>query len=47
MVSKEGKELFRHSMPDEEDKANVSVLEAKYPGTYTKLQAESAFTWIM
>jgi len=27
-----GKELFRHSMPDEEDKANVSVLEAKYPG---------------
>ena len=28
----DGKELFRHSMPDEEDKANVSVLEAKYPG---------------
>lgn len=27
-----GKELFRHSMPDEEDKDNVSVLEAKYPG---------------
>merc|ERR1719251_627337 len=27
-----GKELFRHSMPDEADKANVSVLEAKYPG---------------
>jgi predicted dehydrogenase len=27
-----GKELFRHCMPDEEDKANVSVLEAKYPG---------------
>ena len=27
-----GKELFRHSMPDEEDKSNVSVLEAKYPG---------------
>jgi len=27
-----GNELFRHSMPDEEDKANVSVLEAKYPG---------------
>merc|ERR1711935_1194265 len=24
-----GEELFRHSMPDEEDKANVSVLEAK------------------
>lgn len=28
----DGKELFRHSMPDEEDEANVSVLEAKYPG---------------
>jgi predicted dehydrogenase len=27
-----GKELFRHSMPDEEDKANVDVLAAKYPG---------------
>jgi len=27
-----GAEVFRHSMPDEEDKANVSVLEAKYPG---------------
>jgi len=27
-----GEELFRHSMPDEEDLANVSVLEAKYPG---------------
>mmetsp|Transcript_8091 Transcript_8091/g.17464 ORF Transcript_8091/g.17464 Transcript_8091/m.17464 type:complete len:371 (+) Transcript_8091:261-1373(+) len=33
MVSDEdGKELFRHSMPDEEDRANVAVLEAKYPG---------------
>jgi len=33
MVSDDaGKELFRHSMPDDEDKANVSVLEAKYPG---------------
>ncbi len=28
----DGNEKFRHSMPDEEDKANVSVLEAKYPG---------------
>lgn len=28
----DGKELFHHSMTDEEDKANVSVLEAKYPG---------------
>lgn len=27
-----GEELFRHSMPDEEDKANVEVLENKYPG---------------
>ena len=33
MVSdKDGKELFKHCMPDEEDEANVSVLEAKYPG---------------
>merc|ERR1712241_592921 len=33
MVSnKAGKELFRHSMPDAEDQANVSVLEKKYPG---------------
>jgi len=29
---KAGKELFRHSMPDEEDQANVKVLETKYPG---------------
>jgi predicted dehydrogenase len=28
----DGNELFRHSMPDEDDKANVAVLEAKYPG---------------
>ena len=28
----DGKELFRHSMPDEEDTANVAVLAAKYPG---------------
>lgn len=33
MVSdSDGKELFRHSMPDEDDEANVSVLEKKYPG---------------
>jgi predicted dehydrogenase len=32
MVEKDGKEVFRHSMPDEEDKANVSVLEKEYPG---------------
>jgi len=31
-VEVDGKEVFRHSMPDEEDKANVSVLEKKYPG---------------
>lgn len=28
----DGNELFRHSMPDEEDEANVAVLEQKYPG---------------
>jgi len=27
-----GNEMFRHSMPDEEDKVNVSLLEEKYPG---------------
>jgi predicted dehydrogenase len=27
-----GSEVFRHSMPDEEDKANVEVLQAEYPG---------------
>jgi predicted dehydrogenase len=27
-----GKEAFRHSMPDEDDKANVSVLQKEYPG---------------
>merc|ERR1739838_1290790 len=26
-----GKEVFRHSMPDDDDKANVDVLAAKYP----------------
>jgi predicted dehydrogenase len=31
-VEKDGVEVFRHSMPDEEDKANVSVLEQEYPG---------------
>lgn len=31
-VEVDGKEVFRHSMPDEDDKANVSVLEAEYPG---------------
>merc|ERR1712241_1199798 len=32
VTNAKGEELFRHSMPDEDDKANVSVLEAKYPG---------------
>eukprot|EP00529_Nitzschia_sp_RCC80_P031678 CAMPEP_0113458160 /NCGR_PEP_ID=MMETSP0014_2-20120614/9779_1 /TAXON_ID=2857 /ORGANISM="Nitzschia sp." /LENGTH=367 /DNA_ID=CAMNT_0000349675 /DNA_START=111 /DNA_END=1214 /DNA_ORIENTATION=- /assembly_acc=CAM_ASM_000159 len=27
-----GEEAFRHSMPDEEDTANVSVLQKEYPG---------------
>jgi hypothetical protein len=27
-----GEELFRHSMPDEEDQENVAVLEAAFPG---------------
>lgn len=31
-VEIDGKEVFRHSMPDEDDKANVSKLEAEYPG---------------
>ena len=31
-VSKEGHELFRHSMPDDEDKENVTVLAAAFPG---------------
>ena len=32
MVEIDGEEKFRHSMPDEEDKANVSVLQKEYPG---------------
>jgi predicted dehydrogenase len=31
-VDIDGKEVFRHSMPDEEDKANVTVLQEEYPG---------------
>jgi len=30
-VEKDGKEVFRHSMPDEDDKANVVALEKEYP----------------
>jgi hypothetical protein len=32
IVTIDDKEAFRHSMPDEEDEANVAVLEQKYPG---------------
>jgi len=32
VTNEAGEELFRHSMPDEEDQANVAVLEKKYPG---------------
>ena len=32
LVEKDGKEVFRHSIPDEEDKSNVAALEKKYPG---------------
>jgi hypothetical protein len=31
-VEKDGKEVFRHEMPDEEDMDNVKRLEAEYPG---------------
>ncbi|GKY98819.1 hypothetical protein MPSEU_000838000 [Mayamaea pseudoterrestris] len=31
-VEIDGKEVFRHEMPDEEDMANVKQLEAEYPG---------------
>jgi len=31
-VEKRGAEIFRHSMPDEEDKGNVETLEREYPG---------------
>jgi predicted dehydrogenase len=31
-VEKDGQEVFRHSMPDEEDEANVAQLEKEYPG---------------
>jgi len=30
--SSTGQELFRHSMPDNEDQANVEILKEKYPG---------------
>jgi len=31
-VEKDGKEIFRHEMPDDEDQANVKALEKEYPG---------------
>lgn len=31
MVEKDGSEVFRHSMPDEDDKANVEKLQKEYP----------------
>lgn len=31
MVEKDGEEVFRHSMPDDEDKVNVEKLRAQYP----------------
>jgi len=32
VTDESGAELFKHTMPDEEDEANVAVLEKKYPG---------------
>jgi predicted dehydrogenase len=37
-VEQDGKEVFRHSMPDEEDLANVSVLEKEYPGAMVRIR---------
>jgi hypothetical protein len=36
MVEKDGKEVFRHSMPDDDDKAMVAELEKKYPGAMVR-----------
>merc|ERR1712157_416455 len=32
LTNAKGEELFRHSMPDEDDKDYIAILEAKYPG---------------
>ena len=32
LVEKDGAEVFRHCMPDEEDEENVAALEKQYPG---------------
>lgn len=35
-VDKDGVEVFRHEMPDEEDMANVAALEKEYPGAMVR-----------
>jgi predicted dehydrogenase len=35
-VEQDGVEVFRHSMPDDDDKANVTVLEQEYPGAMVR-----------
>jgi hypothetical protein len=35
-VEKGGSEVFRHEMPDEEDKAHVAALEKEYPGAMVR-----------
>lgn len=42
-VEVDGQEVFRHSMPDEEDKANVSVLENEYPGAMVSFDLSLQF----
>lgn len=37
-VEKDDKEVFRHSMPDGDDKANVTVLEQEYPGAMVRFR---------
>jgi predicted dehydrogenase len=37
-VELDGVEVFRHSMPDEDDQANVTVLEQEYPGAMVRFQ---------
>lgn len=39
-VEKDGNEVFRHEMPDEEDKANVAALEKEYPGAMVSLEKD-------
>ena len=36
-VEQDGVEVFRHSMPDEDDKANVTILENEYPGAMVRV----------